>query len=76
MDIYWIFIFIACVIAIFSGEIDKRIPKGNFMFLGTLIGAVAGLAIVVISKDIARFALSLSVCPLVGMFVGMLIKKR
>lgn len=46
MDIYWIFIFSACVIAIFSGEIDKGIPKGNFMFLGTLMGAVAGLAIV------------------------------
>lgn len=75
MDIYWLFIIIACVIAIFSNEIDKRIPKGNFMFLGTLIGAVAGLVIIVISKDVVNFALGLSICPLIGMFIGMLIKK-
>lgn len=62
--------------AIFSDMIDKRIPKGNFMLLGTLIGVTIGVVIVIVSNDIVKFALSLSICPLIGMFVGMLIKKK
>ncbi len=76
MQMYWIFILIAIVIAAFSDKIDEKIPKGNFMLLGALAGAIAGLAIVVISKDVLKFALSLSICPLIGMFIGMLIKKK
>ncbi|ABR49482.1 hypothetical protein Amet_3354 [Alkaliphilus metalliredigens QYMF] len=76
MENYWWIFIIAIFMAIFSDKIDKKIPKGNFMFLGTLIGAMVGVVIVIISNDIVKFALSLSICPLIGMFIGMLIKRK
>ncbi len=76
MEVYWIFIIAAIAIAVFSDRIDKRLPKRNFMLLGALIGAIAGAAIIVITRDVVKFALGLSVCPLIGMLIGMLIKKK